>query len=75
MMTWNKRRLRPFSILLLSGCLCLGAPVSSSVMAQAPEAAAGGEGGEEKGRYLDGYLLMLMLAGMVLFVVGKTARR
>ncbi len=71
----RRRWLRSLSVPLIVGCLIASPVTSSSVRAQAPGEAAQGEDDESKGRPLDGYLLMVMLATMALFVVGKTARR
>jgi hypothetical protein len=49
----------------------LGLICSSSVRAQEEDVG----GGESKGRPLDGYIATAALCGLVLFVVGKSARR
>jgi hypothetical protein len=43
--------------------------------ARAQDDAAGGEGGGEKGRPLDGYIATGVLCGLALFIVAKSARR
>jgi hypothetical protein len=50
---------------------------ASPARAQNPsgQPAAGGEANGESGRPLDGYLATGVLAGIVLFAVGKSARR
>jgi hypothetical protein len=57
--------------------LALGAGLTpAALLAQnEPPPAEGGAPGEEKGRSLDGYILAGCLAGGVLFLVGKSARR
>lgn len=77
MMTSLRRRLRPLCPLVLAGILAFTPVVSAPVYAQPGGApAAEGDSGEEgKGRSLDGYLLMVMLASLAFMVVGKTARR
>jgi hypothetical protein len=65
------RRLRP---LFLAGCLLAGPATTAPVFAQ-PPAPAAEEEEKSEGRPLDGYLLMVMLASLTFFVVGKTARR
>ena len=77
MMTSLRRRLRPILPAVLAGILALSPVASTPALAQPGGApAAEGESGEEgKGRSLDGYLLMVMLASLAFMVVGKTARR
>jgi hypothetical protein len=58
---------------LAAGLLALGLTVCPPVRAQ--DEAGGGEGGESKGRPLDGYIATATLCGLALFIVGKTARR
>jgi hypothetical protein len=67
---WS-RRIAP---LLLALGLTLSPVVSQPARAQ-EDAAAQGEGGESKGRPLDGYLATLCLVMLALFIVGKSARR
>ena len=74
MMTRNQSWLRRLCPLLLAGCL-LSAPATTSTVFAQPPAPAGEEEEKSEGRPLDGYLLMVMLASLAFFVVGKTARR
>jgi hypothetical protein len=66
------RRLSPIALALV--LLLGGSEFGQTVRAQepaAPDAAASGD----KGRPLDGYLATACLAVLVLFLVGKSARR
>jgi hypothetical protein len=56
---------------LASGVLALVLTACPTVRAQ-EEA---NEGGDSKGRPLDGYIATATLCGLALFIVGKTARR
>jgi hypothetical protein len=58
--------------LVLALNFCPG--VAPMLRAQPPEEAAP-EGGESKGRPLDGYLGTIVLVMLALFIVGKSARR
>jgi hypothetical protein len=69
-----QRRSRRLPILILAGSLFVGTAGSVPVRAQPADPAAGEEG-EDKGRPMDGYLLMVMLASLAFFIVGKSARR
>jgi hypothetical protein len=73
MMNSSGRRFRPLFTLVFAGSLLLGPAITAPVHAQPPPAE--GEADAGKGRSLDGYLLMVMLAAGAFFVVGKTARR
>jgi hypothetical protein len=75
MMNSTFRWPRPLRALILAGWLCASPAAPVLAQAQPPPAAAGGEEEESEGRPLDGYLLMVMLASLAFFVVGKTARR
>jgi hypothetical protein len=66
-------RTRLVRTLALAAALIATGPASTPALAQEP--APPGAEGEGSGRPLDGYLATLCLAGMVLFVVGKSARR
>jgi hypothetical protein len=57
---------------LTSGVLALVLTAACPAVRAQEEAA---EGGDSKGRPLDGYLATMTLCGLALFVVGKTARR
>ena len=58
---------------LAAGLLALGLMICPAARAQ--DDAAGGEGGGEKGRPLDGYIATTTLCGLALFIVAKSARR
>jgi hypothetical protein len=61
--------------LLLAAGLILSAPMPSMVRAQAPDEAAPATGEEGTGRPWDGYFGTGVLVLLVLFIVGKSARR
>jgi hypothetical protein len=69
---WMKR-LAPF--LLAIGLTVGGPPLAQTARAQPPQPAEAEEGGSDKGRPLDGYLATACLVFLVLFIVGKSARR
>jgi hypothetical protein len=64
---------RVIAPLLLTFGLMLSPPLTVAVRAQEEPPAA--DGGESKGRPLDGYLATLVLVMLALFIVGKSARR
>lgn len=66
-------RTRLLAPLALAATLGLGI-LPAAAPAQEPEPEAGAEG-ESKGRPLDGYFAAGAIAGLALFLVGKSARR
>jgi len=78
-MTSTRRRRRTRTLALpLALLLSLPLPFASGVIGPTPALAQDpGAEGEQKstGRSLDGYFLTGLLAGLVLFIVAKSARR
>jgi len=74
-MSQDRRRwTRRLSALTLSLALA-AACASGTAKAQEPAPPEGAQGGDSSGRPLDGYLATACLAALVLFIVGKSARR
>ena len=63
------RRLTPLTLAVALAAAV--APMSASAQEPAPE----GEAGAASQRSVDGYVVTAMLAGLVMFIVAKSARR
>jgi hypothetical protein len=73
-----RRSIRSVAPLLLALGLLVAPATTQSARAQVPDPSATGEPAEESkgtGRPLDGYLATITLLLLVLFIVGKSARR
>jgi hypothetical protein len=71
-----KRCARASAPFLLASSLVFCSPVPSEALAQPGVPGSEEEpGGSSKGRPLDGYLATITLMLLVLFIVGKSARR
>ena len=55
--------------------LVMGLTAAPALAQNDPAAAPGAEGEGESGRPLDGYLATAAIAGLILFIVAKSARR